>query len=393
MRTVVFSGTSEGKEIAEYLNGKGIDTLVSVATEYGSVVMEEMPFVSVHIGRLDQEAMLELVKDCDFVIDATHPYAEKVTHNIKYVCQALDIEYIRLLREDIMLSNCIIAENTAAAADILRHTEGRIFVSTGSKELDLYCKIPNYKNRIAARVLPVDEAEKKCGRLGLENVIYAKGPFSYEENLEVFKKYNAKWLVTKSSGKNGGFDEKISAARDLGMNIIVIKRPYEEKGFSIEEIKSFIDMKLEKNNKKFPLFISIAGKRVLVVGGGNIAVRRINTLLEFGARIKVVADKIKKEEIWGRVEYAERLFIPSDIDDVFMVVAATDDRKVNQNIYKICRDKNILVSVADCRDECTFYFPAVCLSHKLSIGIVSEGSSHTLVSGTAQKIRRLINND
>lgn len=393
MKIVVFSGTSEGKEIAEYLNGKGIDTLVSVATEYGRIVMEEMPFVSVHTGRLDRKEMLELVKSCDFVIDATHPYARKVTLNIKYACEALGIEYIRLLRDDIICSNAIIAENTASAVEFLKQTEGRIFVSTGSKELDLYSEIPSYKTRIAARVLPVSEAVEKCGRLGLENVIYGKGPFTYEENLKAFKKFNAKWLVTKSSGRNGGFDEKISAARDLGMNIIVIKRPQEDNGLSIEEVKRLIDEKLEKNNKKFPLFISIAGKKVLVVGGGNIAVRRINTLLEFGAKIKVVADKIKKERISGRVEYVERFFEPADVDDVFMVIAATDDREVNHSIYKICSEKNILVSTADCRDECTFYFPAVCLNDKLSIGVVSDGSGHTLVSNTAREIRRLINNE
>lgn len=391
MKAVVFSGTSEGKEIAKYLDEKGIDTVVSVATEYGREVMEELPFVSVHTGRLDVNEMTEFIDLCDFVIDATHPYAQNVTENIKKVCAEKEIEYIRLLREDIKYSNGIIVDDIKAAVDILKDTDGNIFVSTGSKELHLYSEIPYYKARITARVLPVDEAVKKCTDMGLENVIYDKGPFSYSDNIEAFKKYNTKWLVTKSSGKNGGFDEKISAAEKLGMKIIIIKRPDEEKGFSISEVKKMIDNKQLLHHKKFPVFMDISGKRVLVVGGGNIAVRRINILIQFGARVKVVANKIDKENINGKFEYIQKSFEFDDIKDEFMVIAATDNREVNHNIYKICNEKGILVSVADCKEECSFYFPGVCLNDKLSVGVISDGTNHSLVRTTAEKIRRIIN--
>lgn len=393
MKAVVFSGTSEGREITEYLNNKGVETFVSVATEYGKDTMEDMAFVKIHSGRLEGYAMAEFIKGCDFVIDATHPYAQNVTKNIVSICCDLNIEYIRLLREDIAFNNGITVNNIEEAVNYLKNTEGRIFVSTGSKELHFYSQIPDYKNRLVARVLPLEDSIEKIKDLGLKNVIYGKGPFTYEENIEAFKKYSAKWLVTKSSGKNGGFEEKIEAAMALNMNIVVIKRPCDEKGYNMEEVKAFIDKKLSINYKKFPLFINLAGENVIVVGGGNIAVRRINTLLKFGARIKVVADKIQKENIEGKVEIIERKFLPSDIENAMLVVAATNDRDVNNTIYNICNERNIPVSVADNRDECSFYFPAVCLNDKLSIGIVSNGDEHSIVRAKAAEIRRLIDDE
>lgn len=144
---------------------------------------------------------------------------------------------------------------------------------------------------------------------------------------------------------------------------------------------------------KFPLFIDLEGKSVLVVGGGKVAVRRINTLLKFGAYIKVVSPAIYREKIEGDVVHIKRNFEKADIDGVFMVVGATGDRKVNHLIYTLCKDKNIFCSIADCKEECNFYFPAVCLNDKLSVGLVSDGNNHALVKNTAEKIRGIIEDD
>ena len=144
--------------------------------------------------------------------------------------------------------------------------------------------------------------------------------------------------------------------------------------------------------KRFPLFIDISGRRIVVVGGGDIAVRRINTLLRFGADIKVIAPEFKKEKVIGDVIYISKKFEPSDLDGAFMAIGATNDRNVNHLIYTVCSDKNILCSIADRKEECNFYFPAVCLSDEISVGVVSDGNNHKLVRKTAEKIRRLIDN-
>ena len=399
MKVLVFSGTSEGKKITEYLSKKGAFVTVCVATQYGKEVMPNLQNVSIHTGRLDENQMIDFISGFDFVVDATHPFAEIVTNNIFNACNLKNIRYIRLLRDESIDvdENITYVQNVQEAIDFLENTVGNIFVSTGSKELHKYSTITDYQNRIIARVLPVPEAHQKCDELQLKNVIYQKGPFSYDENYNQFKKYNAKWIVTKSSGKTGGFDEKISAAKKLGINVIVIKRPNQKNGLSFDEVTKIIDEELFRENNvnflKFPLFIDLYSKKVVVVGGGKIAIRRINTLIKFGACVTVVAPEFNQEKVNGNVEYINRKFNINDLDGAFMVIGATNDRDINHLIYELCKDKNVLYSIADCKEECNFFFPAVCTNDELSIGIVSDGNNHKLVSKTAENIRRIINGD
>lgn len=138
---------------------------------------------------------------------------------------------------------------------------------------------------------------------------------------------------------------------------------------------------------KFPLFIDISDKKILVVGAGKIGSRRIRVLLEFGGKVTVVSDKTDINCPVENVSLINRKFKESDIEDYFLVIASTNDRAVNHRIYEICREKNIPVSVADSAEESTFYFPAICVNESLCIGIVSEGSQHSLVKKTAKKIR------
>lgn len=252
MRALVFSGTSEGKEICHFLSEKSVETKVCVATDFGREVMEELKCVSVHIGRLQIEEMISLMHDYDIVIDATHPYATAVTENILEACSQTHTEYVRLLREDTFEDNnnsqVITVPDVKHAARYLKdNSEGKIFISTGSKELHEYKVIPDYKERIVARVLPVEDSIRKCEELGLKHTIYEKGPFDYEQNKAAFSKENAEWLVTKSGGKAGGFDEKLDAALELGMKVIVITRPEERTdGKSLEEVKLQISKMLRE---------------------------------------------------------------------------------------------------------------------------------------------------
>lgn len=241
MRAAVFGGTSEGRRIAMYLSAKGIQTQVYVATEQGREVMPPMPHITVNTGRLDSDGMVRVLYNEDIVIDATHPYAAEASKNILSACARDGVRYIRLLREEQAADGMTYAEDISAAAMLLKGTEGRIFVSTGSKELEKYTVIDGYADRLTARVLPTEEARAKCRRLGLKNVIYARGPFTEEENLKAFADHDISHLVTKSSGRTGGFEEKINAAKRLKINVIVIKRPTMEKGLSFDEVKELID--------------------------------------------------------------------------------------------------------------------------------------------------------
>lgn len=150
-------------------------------------------------------------------------------------------------------------------------------------------------------------------------------------------------------------------------------------------------MRKEKNSFfKFPLFVDLKGKKAVVVGGGNIAVRRINVLLQFGAYVVVVSDCFKDYNIIGGVEFIERKFRDEDIDGAFIVIAATNDRIVNSHVGELCKQKNIFVSVADSAEESTFFFPAICKSDKICVGVVSKGNQHRIVRSVSEKIRGII---
>ena len=99
---MLFAGTTEGRKLCEYLTGKNCDTYVYVTTEYGRELLPQADNVHIHTGRMDEADMLKELeaKKPYIVIDATHPYATQVTHNIKNVCDSKNISYVRVLRED-----------------------------------------------------------------------------------------------------------------------------------------------------------------------------------------------------------------------------------------------------------------------------------------------------
>lgn len=141
----------------------------------------------------------------------------------------------------------------------------------------------------------------------------------------------------------------------------------------------------------FPIFIEMKDKNCLVVGGGKIATRKIKTLLSYEAKIKVVAPQIcdeikqyKKENI--NLELEEREFIYEDCLNAFLVIGATNDIKLNKNIYNYCNQRNILVNIINGKDFCTFLFPSTIKRRDISIGITTSGKSPAL----AKAIRRQI---
>jgi len=229
-KIIIFAGTTEGRCLAEILNSHNIKTDVCVATEYGSQLIKSSEFITVHEGRLDCAAMKELYKEtgCETVIDATHPYAEIVTKTIKESIADTGIKYIRLRRPETgNLDGCDdVYKNTEECVRELLKTEGPILLTTGSKELSLFTESA-LKERIVARVLPGMESLKLCYDAGLEGrqIIAMQGPFSEAMNEAILRQYKIAHLVTKESGVNGGFDEKISAAFKAGVRVHVIERP------------------------------------------------------------------------------------------------------------------------------------------------------------------------
>ncbi|MDR1690224.1 MAG: precorrin-6A reductase, partial [Candidatus Methanoplasma sp.] len=269
-RVIIFAGTTEGRQLAHYLGSAGVDVLACVATEFGRQFIEESDKIKVSSERLGEDGMRRIMSEGNScVIDATHPYATVITGKIRAACKDTGSEYIRLLRSESREHDGITSvPDVASAVEYLKGTEGNILVTTGSKELDKYTEIKDYKERVFARVLSMPGASQSCADLGFQgrNLFCMQGPFCEELNYGILKQVNAKYMVTKDSGEPGGFEEKVRAARRAGARIVLVSRPEEEDGYGFDELVEFL-------NKKFgikPTYVAKApsGRKVSVIGIG-----------------------------------------------------------------------------------------------------------------------------
>ena len=128
----------------------------------------------------------------------------------------------------------ILVRSAADAAAYLFGTKGNILLTTGSKELGAYAEIP--RERMYVRVLPTHDSIAACEAADVphRNIIAMFGPFSQRMNEAMLEQYRISYLVTKEAGRNGGFDEKMQAAKRCGVKAIVIRRP-EDSGVTVEE--------------------------------------------------------------------------------------------------------------------------------------------------------------
>ena len=252
-KIVIFAGTTEGRRLSEILADAGIAHTVCVATEYGEIVMrdqtdaeaaraKEQSLVSLHRGRMDRKQIEEFLRNegYEIVVDATHPYARVVTENLRGAVAALQTSekkaqspiYLRLERE---ISETPEAEDPAVSiryfesnadcAKALENTEGNILLTTGSKELATYCSSGRLHDRLYVRILPGRESLELCMEQGIKGrqILALQGPFSTEMNAAILKQYDIRHMVTKNSGRTGGYQEKLEAAKMLGIPVYVIQ--------------------------------------------------------------------------------------------------------------------------------------------------------------------------
>lgn len=293
MHIFLFGGTTEGRKIAEAIvevnrewaardaaacaahesSELPIAAEVYVTTTYGASLLPAGPGIRVHVGRLDAEEMTALFEAAQqtsaplLVIDATHPYAAVVSENILTACAAAGVRCIRVEREDsgagehgtesaqkalperestgaggkasasesaefhwvesIEEAAAWLAQSDRSSSEAAQRPN--ILITTGSKELAPYTRIPDFAARCYVRALPTVEALEKCQALGFrrDHLILMQGPFSEEMNVAQLRYAEAGYLVTKASGETGGFPEKCEAALALGVEVICVGRPKE----------------------------------------------------------------------------------------------------------------------------------------------------------------------
>ncbi|MHB9292084.1 precorrin-6A/cobalt-precorrin-6A reductase [Hollandina sp. SP2] len=244
-KLIIFGGTTEGRKICQWCMNHTIDFLYCTATDLG---IEQCDANRVRVGRINFEEMLAFLKeeDPELVIDATHPYADKVSANIAAACAAEGIYCLCVLRQASDTSGCEIFFNEDSLIAWLNRRRGIIFCATGVKEAALFTHLSDFKERVWFRLLPTLEGLKTCLDTGYprEHLILMWGPFSDGLNKAMFAAVGASILVTKDSGEEGGFPQKKKAALELGMQIALIQRPLKETGLSCNEAILEIEKRL-----------------------------------------------------------------------------------------------------------------------------------------------------
>ena len=245
----IFAGTSEGRELACYLSERGLACTVSVATEYGGSLLPFHEGIRVLQGRMAGRDMCRAFAEDDFlcVIDATHPFAVAVSEEIRWACAERGLPMLRLSRQTALdgadpasLSDIVCFDTIPQAALWLEKQQGNIFVTTGSKELPALAEHITERGRLYVRVLPSVASIQQCSDCGIRgsHIIAMQGPFSVEMNALMLRECRASFLLTKETGRAGGCEEKIAAARQCGIQTVLIRNPERstEKGYTFPEL-------------------------------------------------------------------------------------------------------------------------------------------------------------
>lgn len=144
---------------------------------------------------------------------------------------------------------------------------------------------------------------------------------------------------------------------------------------------------------KYPIFLELSGRRVVIIGGGAVAVRKAQALLDAGARLVVVAERIDKMLTVlyknKRAELIKSKYSKDYLAQAILAVAATNDHKLNRRIYKDCQKLEVLCNVVDEPELCDFFVPAVVKRGDLQIAIGTEGSCPAYAGHIRKKLEEI----
>lgn len=150
----------------------------------------------------------------------------------------------------------------------------------------------------------------------------------------------------------------------------------------------------------FPMFVDMTERKCLIVGGGNVAYRKVMVMLDFGAKVTVVAEDICEElrkltiddtaNKENRITFIKRRFERKDCDGMEMVIAATDDNALNHEIAEYCKAKGIMVNAVDQKADCSFIFPSYIKEKNLVAAFSSGGNSPVLTQYLKGKEKEIL---
>ena len=260
MKIFLLGGTKDSVNIIEHVKSNyDAYILTTTTTEYGAKLALE--------GGSDETIARPLLKDeiiriftegnFDILIDATHPFAEHITQTSASIAEELNIPYIRFERpttnlENVDTSRIHYVNSFDDAGKLIESDfpEGNVMHFAGANTMEEVLKYVSTE-RFYPRILKVASSIEKCEKLDVDSdhIIPMKGAASKEENIDLIERYGASVMITKESGEIGGVIEKIEAANEKDIAIIMIQRPKID-GLNKNDIVSNLD-KLDIKLKNF----------------------------------------------------------------------------------------------------------------------------------------------
>ncbi len=236
MKIILLGGTKDSINIIEFIkNNYDAYILTTTTTEYGARLAREGGSDDTIARPLPKDEIIEIIETqgFDVLIDATHPFAEHITQTSVSIAKELKMPYVRFERpttnlENIDTSHIHYVKSFEDAGKLIadEFNQGNVLHFAGANTMaDNVKYVPT--ERFYPRILKVESSLEKCDALNIDpnHIIPMKGAASLEENIHLIEKYDASIMITKESGEIGGVIEKIEAANEKNIDIIMIQRP------------------------------------------------------------------------------------------------------------------------------------------------------------------------
>lgn len=230
-KVLLLSGASEGPVLARALLDAGFAVIATVTTEEGKTHLfgALQHTLTVLVGGFTEAHLTDFLAQggADLVLDATHPFAVRITRLASTVCATLRVPYVRYQRPDWEPpEGTVYAASYAEAAALLPDLGARVLLTIGAKQLKHFAAL-HERLALFARILPAVASLQQALQAGFTqtSILCLRPPFSREFNRMTLREYAIDVLVTKASGVEGGVVEKVLAAHDLAITTLMIRRP------------------------------------------------------------------------------------------------------------------------------------------------------------------------
>ncbi len=247
-KVLLLSGASEGPALAQALLEAGFTVLATVTTTEGKARLfgALQPQLAVLVGGFTAATLTDFLQqgNADVVLDATHPFAVRITRTASTVCTALGVPYVRYERPDwVPPEGTVYTDSYTEAATVLPSLGVRAMLTIGAKQLKHFVAL-HQRMTLYARLLPALTSLQQALEAGFPQaqILCLRPPFSKELNRCLLREYQIDVLVTKASGVEGGVVEKVLAAKELGLTTLMIRRPETDAMSTVSTIASAVQV-------------------------------------------------------------------------------------------------------------------------------------------------------